>query len=136
MTRKQKQLLDFIGNYAITHDGVCPSYEEMKRALNLRSKSGVHRLVLALEEAGHLARRPHRARAIELVAVENRPDLHHAFRQLKADLLPHLIKGINFQNPTQVNQVSAAFGAFEMLISSDDQIKIGQPDPVLQLAAS
>lgn len=136
MTRKQKQLLDFIGNYAITHDGVAPSYDEMKAALNLKSKSGVHRLVLALAEAGHIERRPHRARAIELIAVENRPDLHHAFRRLKAELLPHLIKGVNFQNVTQVNQVSAAFVAFEMLISDDGLTQIAQSDPVLQLAAS
>lgn len=136
MTPKQKQLLDFIGNYAITHDGVCPSYEEMKRAMGLKSKSGIHRLVVALEERGHISRHAFRARAIDLVAVDNRPDLHHAFRQLKADLLPHLIKGINFQNPTQVNQVSAAFGAFELLISSDEKPALTQTDPMLQLAAS
>lgn len=67
MTVQQKNLLAYIEAYAADHDGVAPSFDEMKDALGLRSKSGVHRLILALEERGKIARLPNRARCIELL---------------------------------------------------------------------
>lgn len=68
LTRKQIQLLDFIQK-RMARDGVPPSFDEMKEALELRSKSGIHRLVTALEERGFIRRLPHRARALEIVRL-------------------------------------------------------------------
>jgi len=68
LTRKQLDLLDFI-NKRVQKDGVPPSFDEMKEALDLRSKSGIHRLITALEERGFLRRLAHRARAIEIVRL-------------------------------------------------------------------
>lgn len=71
LTKKQVELLNFIHS-RMAHDGVPPSFDEMKDALNLRSKSGIHRLVTALEERGFIRRLPHRARALEIVRL---PDI-------------------------------------------------------------
>ncbi|ASP21416.1 LexA repressor [Antarctobacter heliothermus] len=68
LTKKQLDLLDFI-NKRMTRDGVPPSFDEMKDALDLRSKSGIHRLITALEERGFIRRLAHRARAIEIVKL-------------------------------------------------------------------
>ncbi len=68
LTRKQHELLMFI-NERLGADGVSPSFDEMKDALNLRSKSGIHRLVTALEERGFIRRLPHRARALEVLKL-------------------------------------------------------------------
>src|SRR3974377_178927 len=68
LTPKQKQLLLFI-NERIEATGVSPSFDEMKEALDLRSKSGIHRLILALEERGFIRRLPHRARALEVLRL-------------------------------------------------------------------
>jgi repressor LexA len=68
LTRKQLELLDFIRT-RMNVDGVPPSFDEMKEALDLRSKSGIHRLITALEERGFIRRLAHRARAIEIVKL-------------------------------------------------------------------
>ena len=68
LTRKQHELLVFIDRH-LRQTGFSPSFEEMKEALNLRSKSGIHRLITALEERGFLRRRAHRARALEVVRL-------------------------------------------------------------------
>lgn len=68
LTKKQLDLLDFIKK-RMARDGVPPSFDEMKDALNLRSKSGIHRLITALEERGFIRRLPHRARALEIVKL-------------------------------------------------------------------
>ena len=68
LTRKQMELLDFIRN-RMGEDGVPPSFDEMKEALDLKSKSGIHRLITALEERGFIRRLAHRARAIEIVKL-------------------------------------------------------------------
>ena len=66
LTKKQKQLLNYIGTFQ-SRNGVTPSYEEMKDALELKSKSGIHRLILALEERGFVKRLAHKARALEII---------------------------------------------------------------------
>lgn len=66
LTRKQHELLTFIDRH-LRETGFSPSFEEMKEALNLKSKSGIHRLISALEERGFLSRRHHRARALEVM---------------------------------------------------------------------
>ena len=68
LTRKQHELLMFI-HERIKESGVSPSFDEMKDALDLASKSGIHRLITALEERGFLRRLPHRARALEVVKL-------------------------------------------------------------------
>ncbi len=66
LTQRQRQLLQFIEQFTDAH-GVSPSFEEMRAALNLRSKSGIHRLISGLEERGYLRRLAYRARALEVV---------------------------------------------------------------------
>ena len=68
LTKKQLDLLGFI-HKRVQRDGVPPSFDEMKEALDLRSKSGIHRLITALEERGFIRRLAHRARAIEIVKL-------------------------------------------------------------------
>jgi repressor LexA len=68
LTRKQHELLRFI-HERLRETGVPPSFDEMKDALDLRSKSGIHRLILALEERGFIRRLPNRARALEVVKM-------------------------------------------------------------------
>ncbi|MEL6101077.1 MAG: transcriptional repressor LexA [Pseudomonadota bacterium] len=68
LTKKQLDLLNFI-HKRVQRDGVPPSFDEMKEALDLRSKSGIHRLITALEERGFIRRLAHRARAIEVVRL-------------------------------------------------------------------
>ena len=73
LTRKQHELICFI-NDSLGDNGVSPSFEEMKEALELKSKSGVHRLITALEERGFLRRLPNRARALEVLKMPDRPE--------------------------------------------------------------
>src|SRR5690242_15701867 len=70
LTRKQYELLVFI-NRRLSDGGVSPSFEEMKEALGLKSKSGIHRLISGLEERGFIRRLPHRARALEVIKLPN-----------------------------------------------------------------
>ena len=69
LTRRQHELHAFITRYALENDGVSPSYDEMKSALRLASKSGVNRLINSLEERGLLVRLPHQARAVKAVPI-------------------------------------------------------------------
>jgi repressor LexA len=71
LTRKQYELLIYIDSY-LRRTGYSPSFEEMKEALSLKSKSGIHRLISALEERNYLGRRHHRARALEVLRL---PDM-------------------------------------------------------------
>ncbi|MEM6758329.1 MAG: transcriptional repressor LexA [Pseudomonadota bacterium] len=85
LTKKQLDLLEFI-HKRVQRDGVPPSFDEMKEALDLRSKSGIHRLITALEERGFIRRLAHRARAIEVVKL---PDSVAA----KTGFTPRVIDG-------------------------------------------
>ena len=68
LTRKQQELLQFI-QQRLAEGNVCPSFDEMREAMSLKSKSGIHRLISALEERGFVRRLPHRARALEVVKL-------------------------------------------------------------------
>ncbi len=84
LTRKQLELLAFISR-RMQRDGVTPSFDEMKDALDLRSKSGIHRLITALEERGFIRRLAHRARAIEIVKL---PDsLNQSGQKFEPDVI-------------------------------------------------
>ena len=65
LTKKQKELFDFLSKY-ISQNHISPSFEEMKEAVNLKSKSGIHRLITSLEQRGFIKRLKHRARAIDI----------------------------------------------------------------------
>ncbi|MEO9169320.1 MAG: transcriptional repressor LexA [Aestuariivirga sp.] len=89
LTRKQLELLLFI-NERLKEEGVPPSFEEMKMALDLQSKSGVHRLIVALEERGFLRRMPNRARALEVIKL---PESHSPSLAKKNGFTPNVIQG-------------------------------------------
>ena len=89
LTRKQHELLTFI-NQRLTATGVSPSFDEMKDALNLRSKSGIHRLISGLEERGFIRRLPHRARALEVIKL---PEESAAPGSVERKFSPTVIRG-------------------------------------------
>ena len=92
LTRKQYELLVYIDRH-LKQTGFSPSFEEMKDALNLKSKSGIHRLISALEERGYLARRHHRARALDVLRLPDNmtpPREAPAKAQPEPDLPPGL----------------------------------------------
>jgi len=99
LTRKQLDLLDFI-HKRVQRDGVPPSFDEMKVALSLRSKSGIHRLITALEERGFIRRLAHRARAIEIVKL---PDALVA----RTGFTPRVIEGDKANPPAAALPVQA-----------------------------
>jgi repressor LexA len=89
LTQKQKELLLFI-HTRLQESGVPPSFDEMKDALELRSKSGIHRLITALEERGFIRRLPHRARALEVIKLPENAEAGGARRQ---GFRPSVIEG-------------------------------------------
>jgi len=89
LTRKQYELLRFI-NERLKEAGVPPSFDEMKDALDLRSKSGIHRLITALEERGFIRRLPNRARAIEVIKL---PELSPGAGNSRRGFTPSVIEG-------------------------------------------
>ena len=88
LTKKQKNLLVFI-NKKIRSTGVSPSYEEMKNSLNLKSKSGIHRLITALQERGFIKRLAHKARALEVLKLPETASANDIYNSFS----PSVIKG-------------------------------------------
>tara|TARA_A100001011_G_C14317555_1_gene848703 strand:+ start:5916 stop:6590 length:675 start_codon:yes stop_codon:yes gene_type:complete len=88
LTKKQKNLLLFI-NKKLRSTGVSPSYEEMKQSLNLKSKSGIHRLISALEERGFIKRLAHKARALEVVKLPETASANDIYNSFS----PSIIRG-------------------------------------------
>ena len=88
LTKKQRNLLLFI-NKKIRSTGISPSYEEMKNSLNLRSKSGIHRLISALEERGFIKRLAHKARALEVLKLPETASANDIYNSFS----PSVIKG-------------------------------------------
>lgn len=89
LTRKQQELLLFI-HERMKESGVPPSFDEMKDALDLASKSGIHRLITALEERGFIRRLPNRARALEVIKL---PDAYSQSLQPRKGFSPSVIEG-------------------------------------------
>src|ERR1700735_3902808 len=87
LTRKQKELLLLIRE-RMDADGVPPSFDEMKEALGLRSKSGIHRLITGLEERGFIKRLPHRARALDITRMPEGIDAKTTSKQGRKTSLP------------------------------------------------
>ena len=101
LTKKQKNLLIFI-NKKIRSSGISPSYEEMKNSLNLKSKSGIHRLISALEERGFVKRLAHKARALEVVKLPENASANDIFNKFT----PSVIKGGLDKNENKSTDVS------------------------------
>ena len=97
LTKKQKNLLLFI-NKKLRSSGISPSYEEMKESLNLKSKSGIHRLISALEERGFIRRLPHKARALEVIKLPETASANDIYNSFS----PSVIKGGLDENTSNV----------------------------------
>tara|TARA_R110000868_G_scaffold10313_5_gene50572 strand:+ start:381 stop:1088 length:708 start_codon:yes stop_codon:yes gene_type:complete len=98
LTRKQHQLLTYIDNH-LNSNGVPPSYDEMKDALGLKSKSGIHRLITGLEERGFIRRLPHKARALEVL---KKPQNMIDDPPAKGVFEPRVVDGTFGHNPAPV----------------------------------
>jgi repressor LexA len=121
LTRKQYDLLHFI-HKRLQRDGVPPSFDEMKEALDLRSKSGIHRLITALEERGFIRRLAHRARAIEIVKLPE---------TLEAGFSPAVIDGGRADPPAGALPVES--GSIEVPVMG--RIAAGTPIEAIQHAS-
>lgn len=123
LTRKQHELICFIAD-RIAETGVSPSFEEMKDALQLKSKSGVHRLISALEERKFIQRLPNRARALEVLRVPERNDVPKATKAADAA-------------PSTVTSVSPSQAANDVLeIPLHGRIAAGTPIEALESTAT
>ena len=101
LTKKQKNLLTFINN-KLRSSGVSPSYEEMKESLNLKSKSGIHRLISALEERGFIKRLAHKARALEVIKLPETASANDIYNTFS----PSVIRGgLDEDNKTGENDI-------------------------------
>ena len=133
LTRKQHELLTYIDHH-LRSTGFSPSFEEMKDALSLRSKSGIHRLISALEERGFLRRHHHRARALEVVrlpeqdagAVARAP---RAIPEVDGAFAPNVIQG---DFTTRLAGVRAAEDAAAVQLPLYGRIAAGQPIEALR----
>ena len=101
LTKKQKNLLLFI-NKKLRSSGVSPSYEEMKTSLNLKSKSGIHRLISALEERGFIKRLAHKARALEVIKLPETASANDIYNTFS----PSVIKGGLDENHSNNSEIS------------------------------
>ena len=106
LTKKQHQLLVFI-DQRLKDTGVSPSYDEMKDALGLASKSGIHRLISALEERGFIRRLAHKARALEVLRLPENMELPDTNKSKPTGFSPNVIEG-TFKPATQPAPASAS----------------------------
>ena len=132
LTRKQHELLIFIDHHLRT-TGFSPSFEEMKEALTLRSKSGIHRLISALEERGFLRRHHHRARALEVIKMPEKV-AEPVARAEAPSFAPNVIRG-DFGN-NRLPGVRAAADAAAVQLPLYGRIAAGQPIEALRDSGS
>ena len=97
LTKKQRNLLIFI-NKKIRSTGVSPSYDEMKNSLNLKSKSGIHRLISALEERGFIKRLPHKARALEVLKLPETASANDIYNSFSPSVIKGGLDDANFKS--------------------------------------
>ena len=110
LTKKQKELFVYLNDY-ISSNNISPSFEEMKNAVNLKSKSGIHRLITSLEQRGYIKRLKHKARAMEITKV------------LPNQILNNRDNKENFLNIPLIGSIAAG-EAIEAINSSDSMISI------------
>ena len=131
LTRKQRDLLTFI-NGRLGVDGVAPSFDEMRDALNLKSKSGIHRLITALEERGFIRRLPHRARALEVLRLPDQAAAPVAKPEaVDRGFAPNVIEG-GFQSTLHGNVQHAPSETETFSIPMLGKIAAGTPIEALQ----
>ena len=112
LTKKQKELFDFLSKY-ISSNNISPSFEEMKNAVNLKSKSGIHRLITSLEQRGFIKRLKHKARAMEITKTFEKIHQINNFNQNNNEILSiPLIGSIAAGNP------------MESIENSDEQVSV------------
>jgi repressor LexA len=129
LTRKQYELLVYIDKQ-LRQNGVSPSFDEMKDALGLKSKSGIHRLITGLEERGFIRRLPHRARALEVVRLPENLDAatgKKVSRRAAGGFAPNVIKG-DFKLPG----AKAGAGAESVQLPLYGRIAAGTPIEALR----
>jgi len=127
LTKKQYELLVFI-DARLKETGVAPSYDEMKDALDLKSKSGIHRLVTGLEERGFIRRLPHRARALEVMKLPSNATSSDNLKETPPEkFTPNVIQG-NFQVPAS----SGSSDADAVEVPFVGKIAAGTPIEALQ----
>jgi len=110
LTKKQKELFVYLNDY-ISSNNISPSFEEMKNAVNLKSKSGIHRLITSLEQRGYIKRLKHKARAMEITKLLPNQNLNNTDNKE------------NFLNIPLVGSIAAG-EAIEAINSSDSMISI------------
>ena len=104
LTKKQKNLLLFI-NKKLRSSGVSPSYEEMKESLNLKSKSGIHRLISALEERGFIKRLAHKARALEVIKLPETASANDIYNSFSPSVIRGGLDESLNQNSSNENEI-------------------------------
>lgn len=104
LTHRQAALLRYLTAWQEDGHGVSPSFEQMQRALNLKSKSGIHRLIVSLEERGYIERMRHRARAIRVVSAPDGQPL----RPINADDLIEMVTRLCNQEGPEVTIAALA----------------------------
>ena len=104
LTKKQKNLLLFI-NKKLRSSGVSPSYEEMKESLNLKSKSGIHRLISALEERGFIKRLAHKARALEVIKLPETASANDIYNSFSPSVIKGGLDESSNQNNSDENEI-------------------------------
>ena len=110
LTKKQKELFVYLSDYISSND-ISPSFEEMKNAVNLKSKSGIHRLITSLEQRGYIKRLKHKARAMEI--TKELPNINPSITNSEE----------NFLNMPLVGSIAAG-EAIEAINSSDSMISV------------
>jgi len=115
LTKKQKELFDYLSNY-IAKNSISPSIEEMKNAVNLKSKSGIHRLITSLEQRGFIKRLKHKARAMEITKTlaNNFNNINHdkKLNSIEIPLLGSIAAGDPMEaieNPNEFVTVPSSF---------------------------
>ena len=109
LTKKQKELFDYLKEY-MSNNQISPSFEEMKEAVNLKSKSGIHRLISSLEERGFIKRLKHKARAMEIVNKNSTP-LENSTNSIEIPLIGSIAAGEAIEaieNPNELISIPAS----------------------------
>jgi repressor LexA len=132
LTPKQYELLTYIDRH-LKQTGFSPSFEDMKEALLLKSKSGIHRLILALEERGFISRRPNRARAIEVLRVPENAAIRASAEEGVQSFSPNVIRG---DFTARIPGVRAANDAAAIQLPLYGRIAAGMPIEALRAAGS
>ncbi len=132
LTKKQKELFDFVSSY-IEKSSISPSFEEMKNALGLKSKSGIHALITSLEQRGYIKRMKHRARAMEILKKTEALTFNSDSNSLSIPLLGSIsagnpIEAINSENEyieIPSNIVSNNSQHFGLIVKGESMLEEG-----------